>query len=55
MPQSHPKTTKKGKPQITLITLIFYFFIICVNLGNLWSYFIAAILFTKISLSSPLE
>ncbi len=27
-------------PQITLITLIFYFFIICVNLCNLWTFFI---------------
>jgi hypothetical protein len=28
---------RRKLPQITLITLIFYFFIICVNLCNLWT------------------
>ena len=39
MPRLRPKTIKKWKPQITLITLIF--FIICVNLCNLWTTFTA--------------
>jgi hypothetical protein len=37
-----PETMKKRCPQITQITLIFlFFFIICVNLCNLWAFFIA--------------
>jgi hypothetical protein len=38
-----PKADEKRGPQITLIPLIFYIFVICVKLCNLWTFFIGGV------------